>query len=79
MTITAVAPAPSTAIPSSSEAFPLGEATLLDAAGIPVVTIPDVWGSGELDHQQDYEDMVDTFGWPDLDEFPDGEFSYPAG
>lgn len=39
--------------------------------------MPDIWGIAELDHQQDFEDMVDVFGWPDLDSLPDGEFVYP--
>lgn len=77
MTIMTAAPAPSPAPALSVDPFPVGEATLLDAAGVPVVTLPDVWGCGELDHQQDYEDMGDVFGWPDLDSFPDGDFSYP--
>lgn len=79
MTIIAEAPANRLASAPSLDTFPVGEATILDAAGVPVVTIPDVWGSGELDHQQDYEDMSAVFGWPDLDEFPDGDFSYPFG
>jgi hypothetical protein len=78
MTTIAEAPANRLAPVPSLDTFPVGEATILDAAGVPVVTIPDVWGSGELDHQQDYEDMVDVFSWPDLDEFPDGDFSYPG-
>lgn len=77
MTIMTAAPAISPAPAVPADPFPVGEAMILDAAGVPVVTIPDVWGSGELDHQQDYEDMAEVFGWPDLDNFPDGDFSYP--
>lgn len=70
----ALAPAPAFDFADS----PVGEAALFDAAGFPVVTVPDIWGIAELDHQQDFEDMVDVSGWPDLDNLPDGPFDYPA-
>lgn len=78
MTLLLVAPSKTPSTTTDFLAMPVGEALLLDAAGVPVTTIPDAWGAGELDHQQDFEDMVEVFGWPDLDELPDGPFDYPA-
>lgn len=78
MTIMIEAPAAATSVPAVADDLPVGEAGIFDAAGVPVTTIPDAWGAGELDHQQDFEDMVATFDWPDLDNFPEGPFHYPV-
>lgn len=78
MTTLMTAPASAPSCPDVFDDFPVGAATILDAAGVPVTTIPDAWGVGELDHQQDFEDMVEVFGWPDIDDFPEGPFEYPA-
>jgi hypothetical protein len=78
MTLIALAPAVTPVPAVDFDSFPVGEAAFLDAAGVPVTTTPDAWGIGELDHQQDFEDMVDVFGWPDIDSLPFGAFEYPA-
>lgn len=78
MTLIAVAPAPAPVSPADFDTYPVGEAAILDAAGVPVTTTPDAWGITELDHQQDFEDMVDVFGWPDIDSLPFGAFEYPV-
>lgn len=78
MTIMIEAPATAPSGSAVTDDLPVGTAGIFDAAGVPVTTIPDAWGAGELDHQQDFEDMVLEFGWPDLDAFPDGDFTYPV-